>query len=193
MGGTESTDRDVWRAVLSGDSHAFGTLFDRHRDRVFGHALRLIAHRTDAEDLTALVFLELWRRRHRVRFVDDSLLPWLLVTTRNVSRNAARAHRRHAKVLAKLPPGQAQPDFSEAADTRLDAEHNRIAIANAISDLQPIDQDLIALTALENMTLLEASEAVGVSYGTAKTRLSRARAKLRRTLPTHMLQEGTTP
>lgn len=192
MSGIYSSDRDVWHAVLAGDSHAFGTLFDRHRDRVFGHALHLIAHRADAEDLTAIVFLELWRRRHHVRFVDDSLLPWLLVTARNVSRNASRARRRYARVLAKLPPSEIEPDFSTQTDTRLDAEGNRSAIAEAITALQPIDQDLIALTALEDLTLLEASEAVGVSYGAAKTRLSRARAKLRNTLPTNALPEGTT-
>lgn len=193
MGGTDSSDRDAWDAVLAGDSQAFGTLFDRHRDRVFGHALRLIAHRTDAEDVTAMVFLELWRRRAHVRFVDDSLLPWLLVTTRNVARNASRARRRYARVLAKIPPDLAEPDFSGRESARLDAAEQGAALAEAIATLPPIDQDLIALTALEELTIREASEAVGVSYGAAKTRLSRAHTKLRNLLPVSAASEGAAP
>jgi DNA-directed RNA polymerase specialized sigma24 family protein len=60
----------LWRRSLEGDGEAFGALFDRHRDRVFGHACRLADTRQDAEDVVASAFLELWRRRAEVRLVD---------------------------------------------------------------------------------------------------------------------------
>lgn len=79
-------------------------LFDRHRDRVFGHACRLVESRYDAEDVTASAFLELWRRRGDVRLVEGSVLPWLLVTTGNVARNSRRGTRRYRQFLSRLPP-----------------------------------------------------------------------------------------
>ncbi len=75
-------DEDVWHDVLEGDARQFGLIWDRHRDRVLRHLLKTGALSADAEDLTAIVFLELWRRRASVRFVDGSLLPWLIVTVK---------------------------------------------------------------------------------------------------------------
>ena len=98
----DDDDATLWARAGQGDGEAFGVVFDRHRDRVLGHALRLTRHRHDAEDVAALVFLEAWRRRAAVRVVDGSVLPWLLVTTGHVAQNAARARRRHGLALAKL-------------------------------------------------------------------------------------------
>ena len=100
--GPGGSDGELWRRAGAGDGEAFGQVFDRHRDRVFRSAPRLTRHRHDAEDVTALVFLEAWRRRAVVRIVDGSVLPWLLVTTGHVSQNAARARRRHTRALAAL-------------------------------------------------------------------------------------------
>lgn len=168
---SEESDRRVWERVLAGDSREFGVLFDRHRDRVFRHLLRSVDDRTDAEDLTATVFLELWRHRRSVRFVDDSLLPWLLVTAGNVARNAARARRRYRLFLARLPqPATVQDAAETAADT--------LALDERLSALPTADRRLVTLTALEGFSLREASEAVGISYPAAKMRMSRIRSRL---------------
>jgi RNA polymerase sigma-70 factor (ECF subfamily) len=194
MGDDDSTDRTVWEAVLAGDSRAFGVLYDRHRDRVFRHALCQFSEPVEAEDLTAIAFLELWRKRSSARFVDESLLPWLLVTTSNAARNAQRSRRRHARVLAKLPRPGHEPDVSEQSDRRLDSEATHAALSAAIADLPPVDRELIILTSLEGFSLQQASEALGISYGAAKTRMSRARRKLNHTVSQATVQiEGTTP
>lgn len=54
---------------------------------MFRHSLRLVASPADAGDVVPIVFLEAWRKRATVRFVDDSLLPWLLVTATNAAGN----------------------------------------------------------------------------------------------------------
>ena len=99
----------VWSAALSRDERAFGVLFDRHRDRVFRHAARLVEYRAEAEDVTAAAFFELWRRRDAVRVVDGSVLPWLLVTATNLSRNASRGTRRYHAMLAGFPGARSVP------------------------------------------------------------------------------------
>lgn len=93
----------AWRRALDGDGEAFGRLFDAHSARVFRHARRLTSDVHDAEDVVAAAFLELWRRRRDVRTVNDSVLPWLLVTATNLSLNHGRGLRRYRSLLDRLP------------------------------------------------------------------------------------------
>jgi RNA polymerase sigma-70 factor (ECF subfamily) len=71
---------DDWFRARAGEGEAFGRIFDRHRNRIHRHSLRLVDRPADADDVVAIVFLEAWRRRDDVRIVADSILPWLLVT-----------------------------------------------------------------------------------------------------------------
>lgn len=111
-----------WARARDGESAAFGEQFDAHRDRVFGQALRLMGSVHDAEDVTALVFLEAWRRRNHVRIVDGSTIAWLLVTTNFVAKNQARTLSRHRAAMATLPAPEPSPDFSTDVDERLDGD-----------------------------------------------------------------------
>jgi RNA polymerase sigma factor (sigma-70 family) len=167
-------DAVIWERVLAGEGRAFGELWDRHRDRVFRHTRRLLEHHADAEDATALAFLELWRRRHDVRIVEGSLLPWLLVVATNVVRNAARTRRRYRDLLARLPVPEPARDAGDLVVEQIDAAR-RLA---AFGQLSKLDQQIIALVSFDNLPLGEAAVALGISYGAAKTRLSRARARM---------------
>lgn len=193
----DDSDEMVWRLVLSGDSRRYGTIWDRHRDRIFRHLIASGNTPTSAEDLTAATFLELWRRRRAVRFVDGSLLPWLIVTARNVSRNDARGTRLYERFLAAimadlvtwrelwLPTRPVVPDPAEPpvvpdpADRIADRDDDHlIALRAAIAAARPADATLLAMTALEGFTIREAATALGLSESAAKMRLSRLRARL---------------
>lgn len=93
MGNVDADDEGLWSRSIKGDGEAFGVLYIRHRDRVFRNAYRLSGDRRDAEDIMATAFLELRRRRRKVRPVEGFILPWLLVTTTttNTARNNGRA------------------------------------------------------------------------------------------------------
>lgn len=166
-----------WERARGGDSVAFGALFDAHRDRVFGQALRLTRSAHDAEDVTALVFLEAWRRRAAVRVVDESIIAWLLVTTNFVAKNAARSRRRYRAAMAALPPAEPSPDFAATVDDRLDGDERATAARTAFGRLSKKGRDVITLCVIEEMTITQASEALGIPAGTVKSRLSRAKQK----------------
>ena len=170
----ESTDLDVWQRMLDGDSRAFGLIWDRHRDRVFRTLDMSGESHSDAEDLTAVAFLELWRRRRQVRFVDGSVLPWLLVTAHNVQRNAARAARRYQAFLARLPPPEHAPDPADAVGSSARAD----AAKAVLSTSRPADRALLALTAVDGLTVREAALALGITESAAKMRLSRLRRRI---------------
>jgi RNA polymerase sigma factor (sigma-70 family) len=185
---TVEGDKELWRRSLDGDGEAFGSLFDKYRERVFRHAWRLVQTRHDAEDVVASAFLELWRRRADVRLVDGSVLPWLLVTTTNMGRNATRATRRYRQLLERLPRALDQPDAAETAfsihsigiDPRLRA---------GLHALKKIDAQLVALVALEGYPVGDAAELLELSLPAARARLHRARSSLREQLGDQLLKE----
>ncbi|MGA1837363.1 sigma-70 family RNA polymerase sigma factor [Herbiconiux sp. 11R-BC] len=171
---------DTWAAARGGDSAAFAAVFDAHRDRVFGQALRLLRSPHDAEDATALVFLEAWRRRNAVRVVDGSVIGWLLVTTNNVVHNLERSRRRYRAALERLPLPRIdeQPDHADAVGERLDRAGRDERVRSAFASLSAADQNVITLCVLEELSMSEAAEVLGVPAGTVKSRLSRAKSRL---------------
>jgi RNA polymerase sigma factor (sigma-70 family) len=163
------TDAEEWARALRGDAEAFARVFDRHRDRVLRHSLRLVPQCTDADDVTAMVFFEAWRKRSSVRFVGDSLLPWLLVTATNTARNIDRGHRRYRALLEKLPVVTAREDPGIGDDS---------PVETALRELSTADQQIITLCVLEGYTEPEAAQILGVARGTVKSRLYRAKQRL---------------
>ena len=112
-GGSECTDEALWQLAVNGDGDAFGALFDRHRDRVLGHALKILRSTHLAEDITAVVFYEAWRRREFVRVGNGSIVAWLLVTANNTIRNHVRERRRYSSFLSQLPEPAAVRDIAD--------------------------------------------------------------------------------
>jgi RNA polymerase sigma factor (sigma-70 family) len=169
----------LWSAALSHDEQAFGELFDRHRDRVFRHAQRLVEYRSEAEDITGSAFFELWRRRNAVRVVDGSVLPWLLVTTTNLARNASRSTRRYRAMLAQFPRGEVGADPAVLAGERVQRDADADRLHRAIATLSADDTALLILTAVEGWTTARAADAIGIRPDAARTRLTRIRRKVR--------------
>ncbi|MEO3939773.1 sigma-70 family RNA polymerase sigma factor [Paenarthrobacter nicotinovorans] len=181
MGSIETGDEGLWRRSLLGDGDAFGALYDRHRDRIFRHAYRLRGNHHDAEDIMAASFLELWRRRKDVRMVDGSILPWLLVTTTNVARNRARAAARHQRLLNSLPRSRQTDDPSADPYRRYQNQLDE-DLAQALATLTAEDLHLVSLIVFEEHTISAAATALGLTPAAAKSRMHRARQRLRAAL-----------
>jgi RNA polymerase sigma factor (sigma-70 family) len=173
-----SREGEPWAAALGGDAEAFAVVFDLHRDRVYRHALRLNGNAHDAEDVTAGAFLELWRRRTSVRLVEGSVLPWLLVTTTNLSRNAARSLRRYRAFLASLPRSAPRGSSDQIAFDQVEEGSATEQLRRSLRSLSDMDGALIALTAFEGYSPAQAAVVLGISDGAARVRLHRARAKV---------------
>ena len=182
----DDSDETVWTRLQAGEPRMFGLIWDRHHARVLRHLIGGGATSHDAEDLTAATFLEVWRKRRAIRFVDGSILPWLIVTSRNLARNAARAQRRYERFLAALPASEVVPDPAARHDT----DDRTAAIRAALGTAKPVDADLLAMTALEGFTLREAAVALGLSESAAKMRLSRLRTRARSLAASTTFVEG---
>ncbi|MDQ0732429.1 RNA polymerase sigma factor (sigma-70 family) [Arthrobacter sp. B1I2] len=183
--GKAHTDSDLWLRVLEGDGPAFASLFVLHRDRVFGHSLRLVGTPHEAEDVTAMVFLEAWRCRSKVRLVNDSIVGWLLVTTTNVARNRRRSALRYEKLIRKLPQPEMAPDHGDYVAEAVDQDRLSQLLHRAYRTLGRKDQEIVALCVLEEMSTAEVSQLLNIPPGTVKSRLSRAKHKLSQLLNPH--------
>lgn len=167
----------LWRAALAQSGTAFGRLFDLHRHAVFRQALRLVAVPADAEEVAASAFVELWRKRTSVRVVDGSVLPWLLVTTANLSRNSARSLVRREVLLRRAPRDDDARDLR--AFERIDDDLPRSDLVAALRRLPEQDAALVTMTALDGYRVPEIAGLLGLTENAARVRLHRAHKKLR--------------
>jgi RNA polymerase sigma-70 factor (ECF subfamily) len=165
--------------IRAGDADAFGALFDEHADAVHRHAVWSLGDQAHAEDVVSLTFLEAWRIRATLHPDGDGLRPWLLGIATNVLRNRRRAARRHREALGRLPAPDPVADFADEVVARLhDAEQLAAAVA-ALRALRRTDREVFLLCVWSQLDYASAAEALGIPVGTVRSRLSRARTRLR--------------
>lgn len=179
--GSDAADASLWRRALDGDQRAFAEVFDRRHRAVYNFLFRRVGDWSVAEDLTSVVFLEAWRRRRHVVFVDDSALPWLLGTATNVLRNHRRSLRRHQAALARVPVDRPHDHVADDVAARLDDERRMRAVVAALDTLGRADREVLGC-AWAGLSYEETAVALGVPVGTVRSRLSRARARLAKVL-----------
>jgi RNA polymerase sigma-70 factor (ECF subfamily) len=176
--GSPIEEPKAWAASVENDGNAFAVIFDMHRDRVYHHALRMTTNVHDAEDVAAAAFFELWRLRKSVRVVDGSVLPWLLVTTTNLSRNLRRGIRRYRALIESLPRATEVRSSEDVALEMIEVIRLATNVREAISTLAPEDAALVTLTTFEHYSSAQVGAALGITDGAARTRLHRARIRL---------------
>lgn len=174
----EPEDKILWSRAQAGDADAFGLLFERHARTVYNYCFRRIGDWAVAEDLVSIVFLEAWRRRDK-RLPPGKELPWLLGIATNVVRNRRRSERRHAAALRRLPQPRAEPELTSESHERIDDERLMRRTLELLARLPRRELDVLALCAWFELSYEDAALALDVPVGTVRSRLSRARARLR--------------
>jgi RNA polymerase sigma factor (sigma-70 family) len=173
----EASDEVLLRASSNGDDRAFASLYERHARKIYNYLFRRLADWSEAEDLTAVVFLEAFRRRADAVAVDGELSPWLYGVATNVLRNRRRAQWRHRRLLAQLA---GEPRTRTEADLhgRVEATEQMRSLLAGIRRLPRSQQDVVALCVWSGLSYEEAATALRVPVGTIRSRLARARASL---------------
>lgn len=178
----DAVDRELWNRALDDDPEAFGEIFVRHAKPVYNYLFRRCGDWSTAEDLTSVVFLEAWRKRGEVRLVHDSALPFLFGIATNVLRNRRRSERRYREALTRMP---ASPEATDPADdpaARAAAEQDMRAILAVLARIPRREQDVVSLCLWMGLSYEEAAASLDIPVGTVRSRLSRARGRLRELL-----------
>lgn len=181
---TSQTDNELWERAAAGEPDAFGSLYERHARAIYNYFFRRCADWSLAEDLTSVVFLEAYRRRETVAMEPGKVLPWLYGVATNVLRNQRRSLRRHAEALSNVPALQPTPGIAAEAAGRLDAERQMRGVLAALDELPEGDREVLALCVWAELSYEDAALALGIPIGTVRSRLARARGRLRELVAT---------
>jgi RNA polymerase sigma factor (sigma-70 family) len=157
---------------------------------VLGYALRRSATREDAADVVAETFTIAWRRRAEMPVDPEETRPWLFGIARRCMANTTRSTERAGRLAARLAESLTSasvPEPSEVHEGRADS----LVVREALDQLSPADRELVTLIAWEGLTPAQAATALGLSAGTTRVRLHRARTRLRTALATTTDPEET--
>jgi RNA polymerase sigma factor (sigma-70 family) len=185
----EPSDADLWARSRVGDREAFGVLFDRHAQVIYNYCFRRIGNWATAEDALSVVFLEAWRRRDK-ELPPDKVLPWLFGIATNVVLNRRRSERRYLAVLARMPRVADEPDFVQDSEQQLDDQAQAKRALTLVGRLPQREQDVFFLCAVMELSYEDAALALDVPIGTVRSRLSRARTRLRELDPGYGHEQG---
>ena len=173
----DTPDIELCRLATAGNIAAFELLYQKYHRRTYNLCLRMTSNQTEAEDLTQDVFIQLFRKIGSFRG-DSAFSTWLhRLTVNQVLMHFRRRSVKNERTSddGEMPEqtvtGSANPNKMQVVD--------RIALKNAIAELPNGYRRVFILHDIEGFEHEEVGRIMGISVGTSKSQLHKARLKLR--------------
>lgn len=190
---SESSAKDVATEViariLAGETHLFHELIRPVERSVFVMLFMLLRNESDAEDAVQETFIKIYRNLHNFRG-DSKFSTWVLSIARNeglglLRKRASRPEEPLEPVLDESS-GDFTPalltDWREVPSEALERSELRTCLCRAILSLPPIYRDVVQLRDIDELDVQETANVLGITQGSVKVRLHRARALLQKQL-----------
>jgi RNA polymerase sigma-70 factor (ECF subfamily) len=177
---SERTDEALLSRALEGDRGAFGLLYERYLDPLYRYIFYRTGEPKDAEDLTELTFLKAWEqlpalgRREPIR----NFRAWIY----RISHNLVVDHYRTRRRVVPLEAGVLLSSKEDEPAEQVEAGEERKQLAHAISQLEPILQQVIVARFINTLSHAETAEIIGKSEGHVRVLQYRALKKLKQLL-----------
>ncbi|WP_336111515.1 RNA polymerase sigma factor [Streptomyces sp. PTD9-10] len=174
---------------------AFALIFDRYADDIHRYVARRLGSDT-ADDLMAETFVIAFQRRRRYDLSHAHARPWLYGIATNLIGRHRRDEARRLRALSRMASLSADRDLAGPEDgitEKLSGGGTHGTLAAALAGLPARHRDVLLVIAWGELDYAEAAQALGVPVGTVRSRLHRARTKLRRALGTPDLTTSTAP
>lgn len=174
-------EEQVWISqAASGDTHAFAHLVEQYEKQVYHHALRLVGNPEDAADISQEVFWKAWRALPTFRG-QSSFSTWLYRLTDNACTDLFRREKKRRKdvplVLEDLSSSQlVHPD--PTPQEQVEARESLDTLEQGLAQLSQDHRRILVLRELSGLSYQEIASILGLSSGTVKSRLARARLTL---------------
>ena len=188
---SDSDERRLLEKTQAGDLSAFEPLVLRHQREIFAVALRMLGNDEEAKDVAQETFVRAYRAIKSFRR-EARLSTWLVSITMNLCRNQRRWWaRRHRVIVASLDeltePEEAEGlrKIQQVADPNpgplqlVQSQERQRYIAQALQTLDETARGIIVLRDIQGYSYEEIAQMLHTNVGTVKSRLSRARLKLR--------------
>jgi RNA polymerase sigma-70 factor, ECF subfamily len=167
----DRSDQQLVEALNAGDVRAFDALYFRYRDWVVRLAARFTGNDEDAVDVLQETFTYVFRKFPGFR-LTASMTTFLYPVVKNLSIAARRKRTRMASSDAVEVP-------DPVASVPPDLGRERAELAAAMASLPEAQREVLLMRFVDNMTLIEIAEALGIPEGTVKSRIHNAIATLR--------------
>ncbi|GIG59880.1 DNA-directed RNA polymerase sigma-70 factor [Longispora fulva] len=180
---TEDDDVDD-AAVISGslrEPERFAVLFHRHGPHIHRYLARRLG-REVAEDLLGETFLAAFHRRDRYDTSRPDARPWLYGIATHVVGQHRRDEVRRYRLRDAVPAELDEACHADRVAADVTSQALRRHLLAALGDLSTGDRDVLLLVAWEELSYEEVAAALAIPVGTVRSRLNRARRKVRETL-----------
>lgn len=176
----QATDADLIVAARH-DDDAFATLYDRHAPQLYRYVHRR-AGREVAEDVVAETFLGAFRGLDRYDTSRPDARAWLYaIATKELAKHH-RTERARYRTLARAASEPAVTEFAERVDGYVSAAASGRDLARTLAGLARRDRDVLLLIAWGELSYDEVAGVLSIPVGTVRSRLNRARRKMRESL-----------
>lgn len=179
-------EQKLIRRIQNGDHEAFAELIKLHETQVYNLCLRMCGNPEDASDLSQEAFIKAWRGIRFYKF-ESQFSTWLYRLTTNVCIDFLRKQKRRPTVSLTIEEEGESAEL-EIADPAPSPEEQTIhmersrAVAKAMGQLEEEFRMVLTLRIVDDLSYEEISDILNLKVGTVKSRLARARLKLKKLL-----------
>ncbi|MEP7291616.1 MAG: sigma-70 family RNA polymerase sigma factor [Chloroflexota bacterium] len=163
-------------AMAGGEVAALNELYIRHGANILNYLTSLLRDREQAEEVLQDVMFAAWEHASGFRG-ESKVRTWLLTIARH---RAINTQRRAMPVLTELDESASTADTTPLE--KVERKHQQQALQAAILQLPPFHQEILVLIFYHQLSGPEVAEVLGITVGTVKSRLHRAKEMLRRVL-----------
>ena len=179
----KSDDIELIQRILAGDETAFAKLIRKYERQVHTHALRKIGDFHIAEDITQETFLQVYQ--HLETLNDPRQFSrWIYAIVNNLCIAWHRKNRLQTESLEEIHVSEIETEpysrYVASEREKVSAEAQRDLVKKLLAELKESDREVITLHYFEEMTSSEIGVHLGVSENTIKSRLHRARQRLKK-------------
>jgi RNA polymerase sigma factor (sigma-70 family) len=160
------------------EPEAFAEVFRRYAPDIKRYVTRRLGADA-AEDVVAETFLAAFRQRGDYDLSRSNARPWLYGIATNLVRRHVRAEVRQLRLLERTGTDPVTAPFTERSDERVSAQAAWTALAGALAALPTGHRDALLLVAWGDLSYPEVAQALGIRLGTVRSRINRARRRLR--------------
>lgn len=172
---------ELVQRARQGDEDCFAALVEQNQGRIYNLALRMVGNPDDAAELCQEAFLNAWKGLGKFQG-DSSFATWLYRLTSNAAIDFLRRDKRSVTgpSLDDDETFTQAPDPAPSPHSRAEQRELREALTEGLATLTPEHRQVLLLRELQGMSYEEIAGALDLDLGTVKSRIARAREKLRK-------------
>jgi RNA polymerase sigma-70 factor (ECF subfamily) len=178
-------DPQLVQLVLDGDTEAFNDLVERHQSRAYNLCVRMLGDADAAADVAQDAFISAYKHLPSLR---GEFRPWLMRIVANGCRDVLRSQKRRPSVSLDLErddddtPAMQLADTGDGPEAALMKSELQKTIAGALAEIPDDQREVVILSDIQGLSYQEIADMTGINIGTVKSRLNRARLRLRELL-----------